>query len=102
MSDLISRSDLFKKLQEKSIVDGVNVISTTFTYKELAYIICNLPTVYDLEEVLAELEVDTVNVDAIIGKHIVNVKMINADRAINIVKAGGTDGKIDTRKNILQ
>lgn len=56
MSDLISRSALINKLKEKSIVDEVNIISTTYTYKELVYIICNLPTAYDVEKVVAELE----------------------------------------------
>ena len=42
MDDLISRSTLIKKLKEKSTVDGVNIISTTYTYKELVHLICNM------------------------------------------------------------
>ena len=30
--------------------------SHQFTYKELAYIICNQPTAYDIEKVVTELE----------------------------------------------
>lgn len=56
MSDFISRSALIKKLREKSVKDEVNTLSTTYTYKELAYIICNMPTAYDVEKVVAELE----------------------------------------------
>lgn len=56
MSDLINRSALIKKLREKSVKDEVNTLSTTYTYKELAYIICNMPTAYDVDKVVAELE----------------------------------------------
>ena len=56
MSDFISRSALIKKLREKSVKDEVNTLSTTYTYKELAYIICNMPTAYDVEKVIAAID----------------------------------------------
>ena len=56
MGRLIDADALIKKLKEKSIVDEVNIISTTYTYKELVYIICNLPTAFDVEKVVAEIK----------------------------------------------
>lgn len=56
MSDLISRSALIEKLKEKSIVDEVNILSTTYTYKELVYIISNQPTAFDVEKVVAMMD----------------------------------------------
>lgn len=56
MSDLISRSALIKKLESMSSDNDVRNNSHQFTYKELAYIICNQPTAYDVEKVVAELE----------------------------------------------
>ena len=55
MSDLISRSALIKKLESMSSDNDVRNNSHQFTYKELAYIICNQPTAYDIEEVVEEI-----------------------------------------------
>ena len=56
MSDLISRSALIKKLESMSSDNDVRNNSHQFTYKELVYIICNQPTAYDVEKVVAELK----------------------------------------------
>lgn len=58
MSDLISRSALLKKLESMTNDNEEHVRNNShqFTYKELAYIICNQPTVYDVEKVVAEFE----------------------------------------------
>ena len=44
MSDLISKKLLMKELEKKSVKDSVNNLSTTYTMKELAYIIHTLQT----------------------------------------------------------
>lgn len=44
MSDLISKKLLIKELEKKSVKDSVNNLSTTYTMKELAYIIYTLQT----------------------------------------------------------
>ena len=44
MSDLISKKLLKKELEKKSVKDSVNNLSTTYTMKELAYIIHTLQT----------------------------------------------------------
>lgn len=98
MDDLISRSALIEKLKEKSIVDGVNILSTTYTYKELAYIICNMPTAYDEEKVVAELE-KMRNEDSQGCKRVQGWKchsysdcgLCIMDRTIDIVRKGGVE-----------
>lgn len=44
MNDLISKSLLMKELEKKSVKDSVNNLSTTYTMKELTYIIHTLKT----------------------------------------------------------
>lgn len=58
MSDLISRRALLKKLESMTNDNSEYIRNNShqFTYKELAYIICNQPTAYDIEKVVAELE----------------------------------------------
>ena len=58
MSDLISRRDLLKKLESMTNDNSEYIRNNShqFTYKELAYIICNQPTAYDIEKIVAELE----------------------------------------------
>ena len=58
MSDLISRSDLLKKLESMTNDNSEYVRNNShqFTYKELAYIICNQPTAYNVDKVVEELE----------------------------------------------
>ena len=58
MSDLISRRALLKKLESMTNDNSEYIRNNShqFTYKELAYIICNQPTAYDTEKVVAELE----------------------------------------------
>lgn len=58
MSDLISRSALLKKLESMTNDNSEYVRNNShqFTYKELAYIICNQPTAYNVDKVVEELE----------------------------------------------
>lgn len=71
MDRLLYEGALIKKLQEKSVVDGVNIISTTYTFKELAYIIHNLAIAhsnnkeYPFWKTLTEKEKEIVNSIAI-------------------------------------
>lgn len=71
-------------------MDEVNIISTTYTYKELVYIICNLPTAFDVEKVVSELEEWTFEADVIMprGGIIKNNKLISSSNAIDIVRKG--------------
>lgn len=50
MDRVIREDALIKKLQEKSIVNEVNIISTTYTYKELVNIVRNLSTAHVAKE----------------------------------------------------
>ena len=98
MDDLISRSALIKKLREKSVKDEVNTLSTTYTYKELVNIICNLPTSFDIKKVVAELE-KMRNEDSQGCKRVQGWKchsysdcgLCIMDRTIDIVKRGGVE-----------
>lgn len=44
MNDLVSKKALIKELDRKAVKDGNCNLSTTYTYKELAYIIHKLKT----------------------------------------------------------
>lgn len=107
MSDLISRSELLKKFNDSGIqitfdlpveeILGEDVAIDDFTmlvqdaiqaYKKMVIgTIKDIPTAYDVEGVLEELEASSVNTTIIIGSHKINRKVINADRAISIVQA---------------
>lgn len=56
MSDLISREALMQILNSKATKNEVRELSTTYTLKELAYIIYTLPAVYDVDKVVEQLE----------------------------------------------
>ena len=60
MARLIDKDNLMEELEKKATHDGVRNNSTTYTLKELAYIIHSQP-VCDTDEVIEELEkyVDT-------------------------------------------
>lgn len=92
MSDLISRSALIKKLESMSSDNDVRNNSHQFTYKELAYIICNQPTAYDIEKVVEELACNSRFIDDI-NEH--NIKCISCvigqKTAIDIVRKGGVE-----------
>ena len=93
MSRLIDADALIKKLQEKSVADGVNTISTTYTYKELVYIICNQPTAYDLDKAAAELEIHRqVDFNYHIRKDYRDIVNDIYGKTIEIVRKGGIDG----------
>lgn len=90
MSDLISRSALLKKLESMTNDNEEHVRNNShqFTYKELAYIICNQPTAYDKEAVVEQLEeLKNEAIDKWDGgaSHRAYIK------ALEIVKAGGID-----------
>lgn len=89
MSDLISRSALIKKLREKSVKDEVNTLSTTYTYKELAYIICNMPTAYDVEKVVAELPTYEFGVSLLNTEKY--VKLSDLKKKIDAIRKGGVE-----------
>ena len=89
MSDLINRSALIKKLQEKSVKDEVNTLSTTYTYKELAYIICNMPTAYDVEKVVAELPTYEFGVSLLNTEKY--VKLSDLKKKIDAIRKGGVE-----------
>lgn len=71
MGDLISRSALLKKLESMTNDNEEHVRNNShqFTYKELAYIICNQPTAYDVEKVVEELEEEKMNMNYIQKMH---------------------------------
>lgn len=98
MSDLISRSALIKKLESMSSDNDVRNNSHQFTYKELAYIICNQPTAYDIEKVVAELEEERMKLFLTIantGSEKLDIAYVYAseliNKAINIVRKGGAE-----------
>lgn len=89
MSDLISRKEVIKKLKEKSIVDEVNIISTTYTYKELVNIICNLPTSFDIKKVVAELPTYEFGVSLLNTEKY--VKLSDLEKKIDAIRKGGVE-----------
>lgn len=62
MGDLISRKTLLDAIDDKCLEDGsypgfkVRVTSTTFTAKELFYMICKQPIAFDPEMVIEKLQ----------------------------------------------
>lgn len=94
MSDLISRRALLKKLESMTNDNSEYIRNNShqFTYKELAYIICNQPTAYDTEKVVEELACNSRFIDDI-NEH--NIKCISCvigqKTAIDIVRKGGAE-----------
>lgn len=95
MSDLISRSALLKKLESMTNDNSEYVRNNShqFTYKELAYIICNQPTSYAVDTVVAELEKSKQRVESLKGKPHTNPATLcgwesATDNAIEIIRNG--------------
>lgn len=83
MNDLIRRGDVLALFPMNDCSDKMIGL-----YER----VLDIPTAYDSEEVLAELDASSVSATIVMGSHKINRKVINADRAISIVKAGGIDG----------
>lgn len=79
MSDLISRSQLLKEIETwGGCVDALHDY------------IQNMPTAYDIDKVIKDLNEWTFNANIDVGDGtIMNHNLIVRDAAINIVKAGG-------------
>ena len=86
-NNLINKKELIKKLQEKSIVDEVNVLSTTYTYKELMYIICNLKSI-ETNQLTSNIE----------RKYVISVTNTFGDREIDIYGLYTFDEAMETLK----
>lgn len=79
MSDLISRSQLLKEIETWG-----GCVDTLHDY------IQNMPTAYDIDKVIKDLNEWTFNANIDVGDGtIMNHNLIVRDTAINIVKAGG-------------
>lgn len=98
MSDLISRSALLKKLESMTNDNSKYIRNNShqFTYKELAYIICNQPTAYDVEKVVEELKEWSFETEIVIPtsdgfEDIENREIICTLNAIDIVRKGGVE-----------
>lgn len=61
-------------------------------YDAVRKVINNMPTAYDVDKVVEELESWTFNIDIDIDGTMVNRNLIVSDTAIDIVKAGGKNG----------
>ena len=90
MSDLISRSELLKRLEEWNTSDKTDKALYNFALNR----IIEQPTAYDIDKVVEELEekARTVNV---IGYGTI-YEAINKDVAIEIVRQGGVETETET------
>ena len=101
MNDLISRSVLLAYLEnEKRKIKADSkkyrmheeaVAGMKASLQAIENKVNEMPTAYDVSEVIKELEESSVSATIVMGSHKFNRKVINADRAISIVKAGGID-----------
>lgn len=83
MSDLISRSQLLKEIETWG-----GCVESLHEY------IQNMPTAYDVDKVIKDLNEWTFNANIDVGDGtMMNHNLIVRDTAINIVKAGGIDDK---------
>ena len=91
MSDLISRSALIEKLEEKMF--DSKLMCPVIKLTDLIELIDEQPTAYDVEKVVAELEEETDCPNC--SMHCVDAHMCGFDemrkQAIDIVKRGGVE-----------
>lgn len=98
MSDLISRSDLKKEIESiylhvSGVRSGKGILAKCMdSYKKAVLdIINNQPTVYDVEKVVAELK-DNCDIYSVkYYQENVDVKAVQIDDAIDIVRKGGIE-----------
>ena len=94
MSDLISRSELLKQLATEpkysiSVPKGFEALKDLITYhhEKVIEVIEGMPTAYDVDKVVEELETDSSV--KLYGSRNSDNYMILVNRAIEIVKKGG-------------
>lgn len=98
MSDLISRSELLSTISNMDFVFGNDTDDTETIIEMVSEVIKEQPTAYDIDNVVKELEE---NASRYTKKYITSygnngyrdVKAISVNRAIEIVKQGGTGGR---------
>lgn len=85
MSDLISRSELINKIR--------GIVPSSQDVDFIVRLIDALPTAYDKDDVVEELEKWSSEVQVVseVDGKIHRVKVVNAERAINIAREGGVE-----------
>lgn len=85
MSDLISRSELINKIR--------GIVPSSQDVDFIVRLIDALPTAYDKDKVVEELEKWSAEVQVVseVNGKIHRVKVVNAERAINIAREGGVE-----------
>lgn len=87
MGRLIDADDLIEKLKRASIFEKI----TNAEDKNVFAIIDDMPTAYDVEKVVAELESKKSIIQIVNIETNQLIKLISLDKAIDIVKAGGVE-----------
>lgn len=85
MSDLISRSELINKIR--------GIVPSSQDVDFIVRLIDAQPTAYDKDKVVEELEKWSSEVQVVseVNGKIHRVKVVNAERAINIAREGGVE-----------
>ena len=90
-NDLISRSALSKKICNKECEVELNAFLLGLNAKQIVIMecICDLPTAYDVDKVIEQLEEKSFIPGDMIG--VSDTKIIMAEKAIDTVKSGGVE-----------
>lgn len=91
MSDLISREALMQILNSKATKNEVRELSTTYTLKELAYIIYTLPAVCDVDKVVEQIRTTGICGRCLNRQSPIEICATFCDtgKKLEIIKAGG-------------
>lgn len=95
MSDLISRSEVYMNdlIRRKDVLALFPTNDCSDKMVGLYERVLDIPTAYDIEKVMAELGKWSAEVQVIseVDGKIHRVKVVNAERAINIAREGGVE-----------
>lgn len=95
MSDLISRSEVYMNdlIRRKDVLALFPTNDCSDKMVGLYERVLDIPTAYDIEKVVEELEKWSSEVQVIseVDGKIHRVKVVNAERAINIAREGGVE-----------